>query len=149
MNGLIVILATWFGTGFSPFAQGTMATLLAIPFCFFLSFIPFPIHELTIAAFFFLSCWVSDRAQNSWGKKDDRRIVIDEVMGFFITMMWMPRTPWLFVLGFFLFRFFDILKPPPIRRLEGARGGFGVVLDDVGAGVYSNIVLQIVRLIVR
>ena len=52
-------------------------------------------------------------------------------------------------LAFFLFRFFDILKPPPIRRLEGVRGGFGVVLDDVLAGVYANIILQVVRLITR
>ncbi len=147
MNRLILLLASGFGTGFSPVVPGTMGTLLAIPFCFFLSFIPFPIYELTIVAFFFLSCWISESAQNYWGKKDDRRIVIDEIMGFFVTMMWVPRTTGFFVMAFFLFRFFDIIKPPPLRRLERLNGGFGVVLDDVGAGVYANVVLQVIRLI--
>ena len=81
------------------------------------------------------------------GRKDDRRIVIDEMMGFFVTMLWLPRTVFFIVIGFFLFRFFDILKPPPIRRLENIQGGFGVVLDDVVAGIYANIALQLVRLI--
>ncbi len=65
------------------------------------------------------------------------------MMGFLITMLWVPKTALFILIGFFLFRFFDILKPPPIRRLERVKGGFGVVLDDVMAGVYANIILQI------
>ena len=77
-------------------------------------------------------------------RKDDPRIVIDEIMGYLITMLWLPRTILFIILGFFLFRFFDIVKPPPIRLLEKAKGGYGVVLDDVLAGVYANIILQII-----
>lgn len=79
-----------------------------------------------------------------FGKKDDPKIVIDEIMGFFITMLWVPRTALFIVAGFILFRFFDILKPFPIRRLEKVRGGFGVVLDDVMAGIFANVILRLI-----
>jgi phosphatidylglycerophosphatase A len=66
------------------------------------------------------------------------------MIGFFITMLWVPQAPLFILAGFILFRFFDILKPFPIRRFEKVRGGFGVVLDDVMAGIYANIILQII-----
>ena len=143
---VLPLLASGFGAGFSPIVPGTVGTLFAIPIALGFSKIPFPLHELTILTFFFLSCWVSGKAESYWGRKDDRRIVIDEMMGFFVTMLWLPGTVFFIVIGFFLFRFFDILKPPPIRRLEKIEGGFGVVLDDVVAGIYANIILQLVRL---
>jgi phosphatidylglycerophosphatase A len=149
MNYLILILATGLGVGFSPLVPGTMGTLIAVPICLIFSAIPFPLHELTIVTFFFLSIWISDKAERYWGKKDDPRIVIDEIMGFLITMLWVPQTAFFIMIGFFLFRFFDILKPPPIHRLEKVNGGYGVVLDDVLAGVYANIVLQVIRLMIR
>ncbi|MBP1708581.1 MAG: pgpA [Deltaproteobacteria bacterium] len=135
--------------GCSPVVPGTMGTLLAIPIFLLVSSIPSPVYEWTIIAFFFLACWVSDKAQSHWGKKDDQRIVIDEIMGFFATMMWLPKTALFITLGFVLFRIFDILKPPPVHRLEQMRGGYGVVLDDVMAGIYANIVLQLIRIIIR
>ncbi len=148
-NHFILLFASGFGVGYSPIAPGTAGTLVAIPIYFFLSFIPFPLYELTIITFFFLSSWISERAEKEWGKRDHPRIVIDEIMGFFITMLWLPKTMLFIILGFFLFRFFDIVKPPPIRLLERAKGGYGVVLDDVLAGVYANIVLQIMRLFIK
>jgi phosphatidylglycerophosphatase A len=149
MIRVILLLATGLGTGYSPIAPGTMGTLLAIPVFLLLSSIPSPVYEWTIIAFFFLACWVSDKAQSYWGKKDDQRIVIDEIMGFFTAMMWVPGTALFIALGFVLFRLFDIIKPPPARRLEQVRGGYGVVLDDVMAGIYANIVLQVIRIIIR
>ena len=138
-------MATGFGVGYSPVAPGTLGTLIAIPVYYFLSNISSPIYEITLVGFFFLSVWVSESAEIFFGKKDDQRIVIDEIMGFLITMLWIPKTAIFVVAGFFLFRFFDILKPFPIRRLEKRlNGGYGVVLDDVMAGVYANIVLQII-----
>ncbi len=83
------------------------------------------------------------------GRKDDPRIVIDEMMGFLITMLWVPKTALFMIIGFFLFRFLDIVKPPPIRLIERAKGGFGVVLDDAVAGVYANIILHIIYLVAR
>jgi phosphatidylglycerophosphatase A len=128
-------------------APGTAGTLVAIPIFLALSLIPFPLYELTIFTFFFLASWISSEAQSCWGKKDHPRIVIDEIMGFLITMLWLHRTRVFIILGFFLFRFFDIVKPPPIRLMERVRGGFGVVLDDVMAGIYANIVLRLIFLI--
>jgi len=144
MIRLILLLASGLGAGFSPFAPGTAGTLVAIPIELLLSPIRSPVYELTLLTFFFFSSWIAERAQNHWQKKDDQRIVIDEIMGYFLTMLWIPKTTLFIILGFFLFRFFDIVKPPPIRLIERAKGGFGVVLDDVLAGVYSNIILQII-----
>ena len=143
MKHFILMFATGFGAGYSPIAPGTLGTLLAIPIYYFLSEMSSPLYELTLITFFFLSSWISGRAQQYFGKTDDQRIVIDEMMGFFITMLWVPKTPLFILAGFILFRFFDILKPFPIRRFEKARGGFGVVLDDVMAGVYANIILHV------
>jgi phosphatidylglycerophosphatase A len=145
MKHFILILATGFGVGYSPVAPGTLGTLIAIPVYYFLSNISSPIYEITLVGFFFLSVWISESAEIFFGKKDDQRIVIDEITGFLITMLWVPKTAILMVIGFFLFRFFDILKPFPIRRLEKKlKGGYGVVLDDVMAGVYANIVLHLI-----
>jgi len=144
MKRFFLFLAAGFGTGYVPIAPGTAGTLVAIPIFFVLSSIPSPLYELTILTFFFFASWVSGEAQRCWGKKDHPRIVIDEIVGYLIALLWLPRTTLFIILGFFLFRFFDIVKPPPIRLLEKVRGGYGVVLDDVVAGVYSNIILQII-----
>jgi phosphatidylglycerophosphatase A len=145
MRHFILLLATGFGVGYSPIAPGTLGTFVAILIYYFLSEISPPLYEITLIGFFFLSVWVSENAERLFRKKDDQRIVIDEIIGFLITMLWVPKTIRFVIIGFFLFRFFDILKPFPIRRLEkGFKGGFGVVLDDVVAGVYANIVLQII-----
>ena len=144
MNRFLLLFSAGFGVGYSPIAPGTLGTLLAIPLYFFLSQIPFPLYELTLLAFFFLSTWISEQAQLHWGKKDDQRIVIDEMMGFLVTMLWVPKTTFTIIAGFILFRLFDIIKPPPIRRLENVNGGYGVVLDDVVAGIYGNIILHII-----
>jgi phosphatidylglycerophosphatase A len=146
MNHFILLLATGFGVGYSPVAPGTLGTLIAIPIYYFLSEIPLPLYEITLIGFFFLSVWVSENAEIFFGKKDDQRIVIDEMVGFLITMLWVPKTLLFIIMGFFLFRFFDILKPFPIRRLEKKlKGGYGVVLDDVMAGVYANIILHLIH----
>jgi phosphatidylglycerophosphatase A len=145
LNKFFLFLATAFGVGFSPIAPGTLGTLVAIPIYYFLSEIPSPLYEITLIGFFFLSVWISQNAEIFFGKKDDQRIVIDEIIGFLITMLWVPKTIRFIIIGFFLFRFFDILKPFPIRRLEkGFKGGFGVVLDDVVAGIYANIILRLI-----
>jgi phosphatidylglycerophosphatase A len=145
MKRFFLFLATGFGVGYSPVAPGTLGTLIAIPVYYFLSGILSPIYEITLVGFCFLSVWISENAERFFRKKDDQRIVIDEVIGFLITMLWVPKTLVFIIIGFFLFRFFDILKPFPIRRLEkGFKGGFGIVLDDVVAGVYANIFLKMI-----
>jgi phosphatidylglycerophosphatase A len=149
MIRLILLLASGLGAGFSPFAPGTVGTLVAIPIELLLSRIRSPLYELTILTFFFLSSWISERAQNHWQKRDDQRIVIDEMMGYFLTMLWIPKTFLFICVGFLLFRLLDIVKPFPCRPLEKVRGGFGVVLDDVFAGIYANVVLQLLRILIE
>ena len=148
MIRLILLLASGLGAGFSPFAPGTAGTLVAIPIELLLSPIRSPVYELTLLTFFFFSSWIAERAQNHWQKKDDQRIVIDEIMGYLLTMLWIPKTLFFISVGFLLFRLLDIVKPFPCRQLERVRGGFGVVLDDVFAGIYANIALQILRILI-
>jgi len=148
MIRLILLLASGLGAGFSPFAPGTAGTLVAIPIELLLSPIRSPVYELTLLTFFFFSSWIAERAQNYWQKRDDQRIVIDEIMGYFLTMLWIPKTLLFISVGFLLFRLLDIVKPFPCRQLEKVRGGFGVVLDDVFAGIYANIALQILRILI-
>jgi len=81
--------------------------------------------------------------ETEWGK-DPSKVVVDELIGVWVAVLWIPaETQWL-ILGFILFRFFDIAKPLGIRQLEKIKGGWGVMLDDVGAGIYANIVLQVI-----
>ncbi|MGQ9646475.1 MAG: phosphatidylglycerophosphatase A family protein [Thermodesulfobacteriota bacterium] len=149
MKSIILLLASGCGAGYVPAAPGTAGTAFAIPIFLVLSLISSPLHELTILAFFFFASWISGEAERFWGRRDHPKIVIDEIMGYLVTMLWVPKTTLFIILGFFLFRFFDVVKPPPIRLLEKVKGGYGVVLDDVLAGVYANVVLQVVQLIVK
>lgn len=138
MNFFIKLLATWGGSGYSPIASGTAGTLAAIPFYIWFARLPLPLYLLTLAAFFFLSCWVSGKAEIIFQEKDSGKIVIDEVVGYLVTMIAIPFDWRYMVAGFFLFRFFDIVKPPPANWFDRKlKNGYGVVLDDVAAGVYA------------
>lgn len=144
MNKFIILSASWFGTGFSPFASGTVGTLGAIPLYLLLATIPLPIYLLTLLAFFFFSCWASGQAEVIFGEKDSGKIVIDEVIGFLITMTAVPPSWLSIVAGFLLFRFFDITKIPPARFFDQKmKNGYGVVLDDVVAGIYACLSLHL------
>jgi phosphatidylglycerophosphatase A len=138
MNFLIKLLATWGGSGYAPFASGTFGTLAAIPFYLVLAKLSLPLYLLTLTAFFFLACWVSGKAEILFNEKDSGKIVIDEVVGYLVTMTAIPFDWRFIVAGFFLFRLFDIVKPPPARWFDQkVKNGYGVVLDDVAAGVYA------------
>jgi len=142
MNFIIKLLATWGGSGYSPFASGTVGTLAAIPFYLALAGLSLPLYLITLTAFFFLACWVSGKAEVIFGEQDSGKIVIDEVVGYLVTMTAIPLH-WSYVLaGFLLFRFFDIVKIPPARWFDQKlKNGYGVVLDDVAAGVYAWLAL--------
>ena len=147
MKRLVILLATWGGVGFSPLAPGTAGTVAAIPL--FLLLAPFPLYVYLpcVLGIGLVACWAAGRAEIIFQEQDNQRIVIDEAIGFFITMTAVPAQ-WSYILvGFLLFRVFDILKPPPIRLIERTvKGGVGVVLDDVLAGIYAHISLRILAL---
>ncbi|MRR55862.1 MAG: phosphatidylglycerophosphatase A [Deltaproteobacteria bacterium] len=144
MRKFVVLFASWFGTGFSPFASGTVGTLAAIPFFLIISTLSLPLYLLTLLAFFFFSCWAAGQAEEIFGEKDSGKIVIDEVIGYLITMTAVSPS-WLSITaGFLLFRFFDITKIPPARYFDrNLKNGYGVVLDDVIAGIYACLSLHL------
>ena len=90
----------------------------------------------------FLGTWSSDKVEHIWGH-DSSKVVIDEVAGMMITLLWVPADIKYVLIGFILFRFFDILKPLGIKSAERLPGGWGVMADDVLAGIYTNILLQV------
>jgi len=144
MRKFIIICATWFGAGFSPIASGTVGTLAAIPLYLLLVRLPLPLYLLTLAAFILFSCWASGLAEIVFDEKDSGRIVIDEVAGYLVTMTALPFSWTGVIAGFLLFRFFDIVKIPPARYFDRqVKNGWGVVLDDVVAGVYSCLCLHL------
>jgi phosphatidylglycerophosphatase A len=95
-----------------------------------------------------IAVWSSGRAERIFNKKDDQRIVIDEALGFLVAVFMLPHTALYLCLGFILFRIMDIIKPLGIKKLQYLTGGLGVVADDIGAGLLTNIILQIVIRIV-
>jgi phosphatidylglycerophosphatase A len=145
MDRLFMTIATGFGTGYLPKAPGTWGSLLALPLHFFLRQLAPNHYALALAGIFFIAVITAGQAEKILDRKDPGVVVIDEVIGMLITLIAAPNNPLLWLLGFFIFRFFDIFKPYPIRLIDQrVNGGMGIVLDDVLAGVYSLIVLQLI-----
>lgn len=134
---IALVLSTWFGSGFFPFASGTFGTLAAVPLILLLGNLGILNRLFIVLIAIGIAVWSSDRAQDLLGKKDPSEVVIDEVAGFLLTIALLPYSVQTLCLGFFLFRFFDILKPFPIKHLEKLKGGFGIVMDDLLAGLYA------------
>jgi len=137
-----MFLATGCGSGYLPIAPGTWGTLAAMPLVLGLSFLPEAHQFVATGLFILLSFPVAGKAARLLGGKDPGPVVIDEAAGLLVTMLGIAAGPWQLAAGFFLFRVMDVIKPPPARMLEGLPGGFGVVADDLMAGVYANIALR-------
>jgi len=136
-------VALGFGTGLSPFAPGTVGTLLAVPFYAVLAYWFAPQWvAAAIAAFFVLGIWACGRTGHDLGVADHGSMNWDEVVAFLAVLVLTPPLVLWQVAAFVLFRFFDVVKPPPIRQVDRAlKGGFGVMLDDVVAAFYTLLVL--------
>lgn len=138
-----VFLATGFSVGNIPFAPGTLGTLLGIPISFALAELGAGGSITGVVAFVFLAVWIASRAEQLIGEKDSPSIVIDEVAGMMVTLAGLPLTPLNLAAGFAAFRAMDVIKPFPARHIERKLpGGWGVVLDDVAAGIYGNLMLR-------
>ena len=139
---VVLFLAQGAYAGRFPVAPGTAGTVVAVPLYLLLSVLPSVWYILACILTTGIAIWVSGEAENLLGKTDHPSIVIDEIAGFLVAMAFVPSA-WMFLAaGFLLFRAFDIAKPFPLKRLQDLHGGTGIVLDDIGAGVYSNLVLQ-------
>lgn len=147
-NFIVRFLATGAGVGYSPKAPGTCGTIVGMILAWAISPLyswSYPITVLTIVAYILLSVWIADQAALVWAAehgKDPQRIVIDEMVAIAITMFAQPWTWQTVIVGFVAFRFFDIWKPWPIRAVEKLPGGWGIVMDDVLAGICAWIVLR-------
>lgn len=138
-------LAFGFGSGASPWAPGTAGTLVAVPLYFLLAeFLSLPLYIAMLLVTFILGCWLCEKTSADLGVHDHGGIVWDEFVGYWLTMVALPVS-WTWALaGFILFRFFDILKPWPIRWIDKkVKGGFGIMLDDVLAAVYAGGLLHL------
>lgn len=145
------LIASIFGIGYIRKGGGTVAAAFAV-LIWWVIFRNIGMNfalQLGITFFItFLGVWAGNVVEPEWGK-DSYRVVIDEVAGMFISVLFVPvEWKWLLI-GFVLFRFFDIAKPLYVRRMEVFKGGWGVMLDDVLAGIYANIVLQVIILIAK
>ena len=140
------LLACGFGLGLSPGAPGTCGTLLGVALYLPMANLPLPVYLLCLAALSGLGVWICGRTAEELADKDPAAIVWDEVVGFLTAMIAAPAGVAWILAGFVLFRFFDIVKPWPVRAAERVRGGLGILLDDLVAGILSLTVLQLAAL---
>lgn len=139
-------LALGFGSGLMPWMPGTFGTLAAIPVYLLAAQLPLNVYLLALALSFVLGVYVCGAAARDAGVHDHPAIVWDEVVGFLITMVTIPPSWQAVLAGFLLFRLFDIVKPWPIRLLDRyVTGGFGIMIDDVVAGVFAFVCMQVLQ----
>jgi len=147
-SNLAVLLASVLYIGYAPIAPGTFGSFAAAVAVWI--FQP-GLMALAVSAVlvFFIGLWASGETARAVGREDPGLVVIDEVAGYLVSVMFLPLTPGYIIAAFFLFRFFDILKPPPVRNAERRfSGGLGIMLDDVLAGVYTNLGLQAWKILI-
>ena len=140
----VMFLATGCYIGNISFAPGTFGSVLGLPLCFFLSKIDFSIAVLLTLIFILCAIWIANEAEKIFNTEDPGCIVIDEIAGIILTLFGLPFNIISVTAGFLVFRTLDIWKPYPIRLLENKfSGGIGIVLDDVVAGILSNLILRV------
>ena len=154
MSILAKIISTIFGVGYFPLAPGTMGSLAALIVYWIspeITAIQLALIILGISVLGVYTATITEHEmKNKLGQEkgiDPGIIVIDEVVGMLIALLFVPKTTFFLIAAFILFRIFDITKPYPVRNMERFPGGWGIVLDDVIAGIYANIAIQFGRLI--
>jgi len=147
-KNIVKTLATVFGLGYMPTGPGTWGTLGAAVVWYYFLDLPVGVYSLICVGVLLISIWASWFSVEFFGEEDSGHIVIDEFIGYLVTMFMAPHSLVAGIIGFVLFRFFDILKPYPVGVMENLPKGLGIVADDVMAGVYAAIVLQIILLFI-
>ena len=139
------LVAFGFGAGLSPKGPGTLGTLVALPFWWLLMGLPWPWYLAACAALFAFGCWVCGESAKRLGVHDHGGIVFDEIVGMLVAclpLLFLARHPLWLAAAFVLFRLFDIIKPWPIRVLDAkVHGGFGIMVDDLIAGLMAAALL--------
>jgi len=135
-------IATAFGSGYSPFAPGTAGSAVGLLLFWPLSRAAWPWQLAAVAAVFFAGVVAAGRVARRVGLEDPGIVVVDEVAGQWLTLVGLPFTPAVALAGFFLFRLMDVVKPWPARDLERLHGGWGIMADDIAAGVMAHLALR-------
>jgi phosphatidylglycerophosphatase A len=149
MKKFSIFVSTLFGTGYFPFAPGTVGTLLA--FLLYL-FLPLNFEKINfteafvIIMLFGLSIPLISKAEEKLGH-DDKKIVIDELFGYLVSVLFFEKKLIILILAFVFFRIFDIFKPEPVNSLQKLPRGLGVMMDDIFAGIYANVLIRIIILL--
>lgn len=144
-----MIIATGFYSGYLPKAPGTWGSLVGLLLYFLLQALSLPVYLAVVAGLFVVGSFAAGEAEKIMDNRDPGVVVIDEIVGMLITMIAVPATPLTMALGFILFRIFDIAKPFPVNFFDQRfHGGLGIMLDDVAAGIYSLIILQLMLFLV-
>ena len=144
LNSFLIQLATYFSIGKISKAPGTLATVATIPLWYLLAQTGPLIYMIVTFALIPIGVIAAQAYEDFSQSHDSKEIVIDEVVGYLITMTWLPLTWQSMLIGFIVFRFLDIVKPPPIRQLDkNVKGGFGVMVDDIAAGVIGSVIMQV------
>jgi phosphatidylglycerophosphatase A len=145
---IATLLATGFGSGYAPVAPGTAGSAVGL-------LLFWPLHGVDVAGqvaatvvLFFAGTAAATRVAERVGKKDPGIVVVDEIVGMWVTLLFLPLTAVTAVAGFVFFRAMDVWKPWPARALEALPRGWGIMSDDVMAGVYANLLLRVVLLVV-
>lgn len=147
MRAFILFLATGAYSGYAPIASGTVGSLVALPLVFLSSWllgVSWVLHITVVALAILGACGIAGAAEQYLGEHDSGKIVVDEMVGLLTATALLNLSFPRLIFAFFLFRLFDILKPPPARYFdEHVPGGVGVVFDDVCAGLYTNLIVRI------
>lgn len=140
---IAITISTFFYVGFLPFIPGTFGSIAGLLVFYLIkdNAVAYLLSTLTVIILGFL---VSGETEKALNKKDARPIVIDEVSGMLLSLMLLPYDLRLVIIGFFIFRLLDTLKPYPAFELQKLKGSAGVMCDDIVAGIYTNIILQVV-----
>ena len=142
-NFLIKTLSTFFYVGYLPLIPGTFASLVGV-LIFYIARTNFLIYSCVTLCVTFSGFFVSGKAEKIFNKKDPKYIVIDEVCGMLLSLMFLPLDIKLVIIAFILFRLLDIIKPYPADIFQSLSGSIGIMGDDIVAGLYTNLILQIV-----
>jgi phosphatidylglycerophosphatase A len=140
-------LATGFGSGYSPFAPGTAGSAVGLLLFWPLHALPVAYQLAACVLLFFLGVAAATHTADRVGIEDPGIVVVDEIIGMWLTLVLLPFTPFTAAVGFLLFRVMDVVKPYPARQLEGLPKGWGIMADDVMAGVYAQLLLRVVLLV--
>lgn len=138
-------MATGFSVGHIPFAPGTFGSILGLPLGFILAGLALPLAIAGAGLFILGAVWIANDAEKLLKQSDPGCIVIDEIAGMAVTLIGLPVNLKIALMGFILFRILDVVKPFPIRILDQRlKGGLGVVMDDVVAGIFANVLLRLI-----